>query len=234
MEKINEKTLLSLGLNATVLPSCDSTNEYALHNGGVVFALSQTCGRGRNGRSFFSGEGGIYTSVAFERKNGFVDVLNKKIPFAPATFTVAAGCAVCKLLAEYRFDASIKWVNDVFVGGKKVCGILAEGNDDYAVIGIGINYCSQIPTQLINIAASLFGSSDGINVFAAKLYESLYRELQNVDYNYYKSHCFTLGKTVSTNYGIGVAEDIEQGYLIVNTEKGRIKVCAGEAIIINN
>lgn len=64
MESINEEILKSYGITATVLDACESTNEHALTNGGVVFARTQSGGRGRNGRNFYSGEGGIYTSIA--------------------------------------------------------------------------------------------------------------------------------------------------------------------------
>lgn len=234
MESINEEILKSYGITATVLDVCESTNEHALINGGVVFARTQSGGRGRNGRNFYSGEGGIYTSIAFDVIDEKINVQGSRIPFSPASLTVSAGCAVCKLLIGYGFDASIKWVNDVFVASKKVCGILAERRGDRVVIGIGIDYASELPDSLKDIAAPLFSEADGINLFAAELYRKLYCELSACDYDYYKSHCFTIGKYVSTCNGEGVAEDIEDGCLVVKTEKGRIKVFSGEAVILKN
>lgn len=79
MESINEEILKSYGITATVLDACESTNEHALINGGVVFARTQSGGRGRNGRNFYSGEGGIYTSIAF-------DVIDEKSTCKAAVF----------------------------------------------------------------------------------------------------------------------------------------------------
>lgn len=127
----------------SVVPVTDSTNkdvralaEQGAAEGAVVFARAQTAGRGRLGRSFFSPEGsGLYFSILLRPKAG--DALR---------ITAAAGVAVARAVEEVLgLDLQIKWVNDLYYRGKKVCGILAEGvcapegGLAYCVLGIGIN-----------------------------------------------------------------------------------------------
>lgn len=92
----------------------------------LLIADRQTMGRGRLGRSFLSPEGGLYMSLLLHRTE--------------APLTVFAAVAVCRAIEEMTpLKPKIKWVNDLFVNGKKVCGILAEGMESQAVLGIGIN-----------------------------------------------------------------------------------------------
>ena len=105
----------------------------------VAVAERQSAGRGRLGRTFISPAGtGIYTSV----------LLRPDIPLAKTTLiTVAAAVAAARAI-ENKSDcrADLKWVNDIYVKNKKVCGILTEASFDaelsklgYAVLGVGIN-----------------------------------------------------------------------------------------------
>ena len=106
----------------------------------AAVAGGQTSGRGRRGRSFFSPEGtGLYMSILLRPSGLTADQAVK--------YTTVAAVAVCRAIetAAGR-KASIKWVNDVYVGGRKACGILTEasfnpedGTLDYAVVGIVIN-----------------------------------------------------------------------------------------------
>ena len=107
--------------------------------GAVVIAEAQSAGRGRLGRSFYSPQSdGLYMSI----------LLRPAIAAAQALcLTTAAAVAVCQALEEVcGLAPGIKWVNDVLIDGKKVCGILTEaqlgvenGELDYAVVGMGIN-----------------------------------------------------------------------------------------------
>lgn len=94
----------------------------------AVLAQRQTAGRGRLGRSFLSPEGGLYMSRACPLpENGF-------------PVTLRAAVAVRRAVLERcGMPLAIKWVNDLFYRGKKVCGILAEAIGNSAVIGIGLN-----------------------------------------------------------------------------------------------
>ena len=102
----------------------------------VVVALEQTAGRGRQGRSFFSPAGtGVYMSL----------LLRPKTLDAPENITIAAAVATARAVERISGRAAeIKWVNDVYLAGKKVSGILTESGflpdgSAWAVLGIGVN-----------------------------------------------------------------------------------------------
>lgn len=96
----------------------------------LLAANRQTAGRGRLGRRFVSPAGGLYMSLLSPLPQGA----------EPGSVTLLAAVAVCRALEEETpLRPQIKWVNDIFVKGKKVCGILAETAEAGVVIGIGIN-----------------------------------------------------------------------------------------------
>ena len=126
-----------------VLPSTNDTVKALAAEGApegvVVLAEAQTAGKGRMRRQFFSPDGtGIYMSILLRPKLAAEDAL---------FITTAAAAAVADAIeAATGENAGIKWVNDVYLRGLKVCGILTEGalgleegNLEYAVLGIGIN-----------------------------------------------------------------------------------------------
>ena len=148
-----------------IYPSLESTNDTAknMHNpahGTVIIADYQTAGRGRHGRSFFSPTGcGIYMSVVLHPKWFWPDNL--------ALITPMAAVAVCEAIeATTRKAPQIKWVNDIFLNGKKICGILTEtvmdasGEISHIVVGIGINFTTPpggFPPEIAQTAGTLFG-----------------------------------------------------------------------------
>lgn len=129
------------GITLSIFESVDSTNsllkQMALDGkseGEVVIALSQTAGRGRYSRKFYSDKGGIYMSVLLRPK---------AIPDT-AILTAAAAVAVSDAIESVaKKETQIKWVNDVLIENKKVCGILCEGgfvgDNGFIIVGIGIN-----------------------------------------------------------------------------------------------
>lgn len=133
--------LLPAGVTAHVLDSVDSTSsELArLASDGapdrtLVMAASQTGGRGRRGRPFYSPGGGAYFSLLLRTEPS--DELSAYLT-AAAALSAAESCE-----ALFGAPAGIKWVNDVLVHGKKAVGILAEAFSDngfYIVLGIGAN-----------------------------------------------------------------------------------------------
>lgn len=111
-------------------------------HGSLVVAGGQTEGRGRLGRSFVSPPGkGVYLSMVLRPGGQAADSL---------AVTGAAAVAVCRAVERLcGLRLGIKWVNDLFWQGKKVCGILTEasadlesGQVDYLAVGIGLNLTS--------------------------------------------------------------------------------------------
>lgn len=133
------------------LESADSTNAEArrlIEQGEsgdfVIIADRQTAGRGRLGRSFFSQEGGLFMTVCFS-------------PSELTFLTSKAALDVCTVLEKYGLEPKIKWVNDVYIDKRKICGILAERVGDRVIVGVGLN-CgnSEFPDELKNKAGSVF------------------------------------------------------------------------------
>lgn len=122
----------------------DSTNNYAKKlalNGEkentVIVADTQTAGRGRLGRTFLSKRGGLYFSVILRP-----DIKPEDTVFLTVAAAVAAARAIEQVSAQ---KCDVKWVNDIYINNKKVCGILTEGSFnaqnqlDFAILGVGIN-----------------------------------------------------------------------------------------------
>ena len=130
--------------------------------GTVIIAREQTQGRGRMGRSFYSpNASGIYFSTILRPRLKLEDSL---------LITTAAAVAVAKAIEQIaQVKAQIKWVNDIFVENKKVCGILTEaslnfegGGLEYAVVGIGINIDTKnFPEEIKQTAGSVFRNKPG-------------------------------------------------------------------------
>lgn len=224
-----------------VLETVNSTNTYAKEilsalNGSpaIVTARHQSAGRGRLGRSFFSPKDtGIYMSIVL------------KPSVSPATvITSAAAVAVCQVCEQLTGTMpKIKWVNDIFLNNKKICGILTEGifnakgSLDTAIVGIGINFnTTAFPDDIKDIAGSLMPqnvSKERIIGSVADRLHSLLQKGNTVIMEEYKKRLMVLGKTVSYELsGVtksGVAIDInEVGNLIVETATGIDTLSCGE------
>lgn len=135
-----------LGRRMELHPSLPSTNSYikgqdtaALPEGYTVIADGQTAGRGRLGRGFCSpAREGVYMSVLLKPEIELSDV---------PMLTLCAAVAVCRAIDDVcGISTQVKWVNDIYFGGKKLCGILSEAfvsaelrAVEYAVVGIGVN-----------------------------------------------------------------------------------------------
>jgi len=125
--------------------------------GTVIVAHEQTAGRGRMGRSFYSPTStGVYFSIILR------PTLNLESSLLITTSIAVAVAKAIESLADVK--AEIKWVNDIFVNGKKVCGILTEaslncenGGLEYAVVGIGINISTNsFPEDIQSVAGSIY------------------------------------------------------------------------------
>ena len=154
-EGIPEGSLGVLACECTGSTNADAM-KYGEGGGGeaVFLAKRQTAGRGRLGRSFLSPEGGLYMSL----------LLRPTVPLSNFA-SVTAKCAVAVSRAVESLtglECKIKWVNDVYVNGRKLAGILTQGRTredgkvDFAVIGIGINLAAcDLGEELRPIATSV-------------------------------------------------------------------------------
>ena len=150
----------------------------------VAVAETQTEGRGRKGRTYFSPAGtGLYMSILLRPTCSVSDSY-----FLTAAAASATARAIEKISGR---NAQIKWVNDVFLNGKKVCGILTEAavalentHLDYAVVGIGVNVFEPeegFPAEISDVAVAVFrnGKTDG------DVRARLAAEILNVFWDYY-------------------------------------------------
>ena len=161
--------------------------------GTAVWAHKQTGGRGRLGRSFSSPEGGIYVSILVPMKESI-------------KITAMAGVAVMRTVSQVcDKKCGIKWVNDIIYEGRKVCGILAQAAGDKAVVGIGINYrtdISALPEDVRSLASALYGPEEDApdeRLFVRTLLENVYGLICDGDEKWleeYKASSTILGKEV--------------------------------------
>lgn len=213
-----QKYLRRTALPLTVVPTAPSTNtllrEMAAQGapeGTVVIAGAQTAGRGRSGRSFFSpADTGLYLSL-----------LLRPVDYAPhqaVQLTALAAAAMCQAIqAVSGQETQIKWVNDLFLNGRKVCGILTDGAFslesgalEYAVLGAGVNLYPPkdgFPAEIAAIAGTVFGQpqDDGKNRLAAEFLDRFldcYTSSDQRAYmDLYRSRSLAVGKTVTVYSG---------------------------------
>jgi BirA family biotin operon repressor/biotin-[acetyl-CoA-carboxylase] ligase len=206
-----------------VYESVDSTNKLAkslaidgaLH-GTCVAANTQTAGRGRLGRSFFSPpQSGIYLSI----------ILRPEIDITKATLiTTMASVATATAISDVcGIETDIKWVNDLYYQGKKVCGILTEavtnfetGKIDSIVVGIGINSAPpncDLPDEIKDIYGFIPGSfSFSRNQLTAEVISrvmELCSAIEDGDYSFieeYRRRSMVIGKKIDVFKG-GIKHD---------------------------
>lgn len=242
------------GVHIYLYDQIDSTNRAAkeIANGGAphgttLIADMQSAGRGRLGRSFVSpANSGLYMSIILQK-----GVLSNKA-INVTTMTAVAVCRAIEKLTDKR--PQIKWVNDILVDGKKVCGILAEASMDVdsqrinrIVIGIGLNIstkASDFPEDLRGVAGSLYEtgfSPVSRNQFAAAIINEVLdgaAQIESGEYmEEYKKKCVTIGQRVFFEQdGIrfeGEAVSIaDNGALIIWQDSGaEIPVSFGEVSV---
>jgi BirA family transcriptional regulator, biotin operon repressor / biotin---[acetyl-CoA-carboxylase] ligase len=239
-----------IGRDIRVFQETTSTNDIieklardGVKEGAVVFAESQTKGRGRLGRKWMSPAGkGLWFSV----------LLRPDLRPQQATqLTVAAATALVRAVeSETGLKAGIKWPNDLLVRGKKIAGILTELNAEldrvkYIVLGIGVDVnqtANEFPADLRKIATSLKAEADA-PVSRPELAVAILRELDH-DYarvcsgrfaavaDEWESYCTTIGQRVAIRIGdrqvSGRAESLgEDGALILRTDHGHLETIIG-------
>ena len=235
---------LSKDLPIIVYKSIDSTNTQAKlsadsgqYKDAVFVASAQTAGRGRLGRSFISEGGkGLYLSILLGG------------PFAPdfavsLTTYMAVIAALCieKLSGT---NPQIKWVNDIYLGGKKLAGILTEGKADesgealsYAVVGIGINLLKQeFDSEVKSIATTLedeCGKRVDVNTLAAMIVKEFFENIPLTGTTEiakeYKSRSFLIGERVNVikpteTYEALVTDITDKCELVLKLDDGKTEI----------
>ena len=242
-------------LSITVLNSSESTMKdakLAAMNGEpdntLIVADIQEAPKGRFGRPFFSKAGsGIYMSLLLRPNQNFEEM---------AQYTVITAVAIARAMDNFsKIQTEIKWVNDIYINGKKVCGILSEAMSDVesgqistVIIGMGINFSvkqDEFPEELRKKASSLFPDKDPtitrnelIGAIWNQFYNILHQLPEQAFLEEYRQKSFVLGKTVSfTQAGIdyeGMATSItDHGELVVTLNDQTEKVLSSGEISLN-
>jgi BirA family transcriptional regulator, biotin operon repressor / biotin---[acetyl-CoA-carboxylase] ligase len=240
----------TIGRDIQVFEETTSTNDMieklardGVKEGVVVFAESQTKGRGRLGRKWISpAYKGLWFSI----------LLRPNLRPQEATqLTVASATALRRAIeSETGLKPEIKWPNDILINGKKVAGILTELSAEvdrvkHIILGIGVDVnldVGELPAELRKTATSLKIESGGM-ISRAELAVAVLCEL---DFDYarigggkfatiadeWESHCATIGKNVTVHIGDrkirGRAESLDDdGALLVRTEHGHLERVIG-------
>lgn len=249
-ELLNSLETKFIGKNIFYLDSVTSTNEYAKEkanntdNGTIVVSEIQTKGKGRLGRNFISPKGGIWTSV----------ILKPSIdPIEASKLTQVAACALIKSLSKIQIKALIKWPNDIYVNGKKICGILTEMSSDmdrinYLIIGIGINInltSKDFPKELLSTSTSL-KIEENRDFNRCEILASFYNEFEKLYIDATENNDYSEVFHVCNKNSLVINKDVylitfnkkekvtclgidEEGALIVKDSTGNVKkVISGE------
>lgn len=246
--KNSEILNLAIGREITVyhFDSVTNTNDVAkemakeVQGDFVVVANAQDEGKGQNGRAFYSPAGkGLYMSLLLRPNKPLSEMLK---------ITTIAAFATAKSVEKVSGQmADIKWVNDIFLRGKKIAGIITEsktndkGELDYVVIGIGLNVLEPeggYPADIKDIAGAVYTQNQIINLsvdeqqiqnFEIDLINKLmsyYKDFDKKKYvTQYKEKCKFLGNDVEVTDANGTrkakALDIDENfYLVVEFENG--------------
>lgn len=242
-DKIKDKMTSDLAkeIKIFIFDSIDSTNNEAkrmvadgFRQFGLIISNEQTNGRGRLGRNFYSPKNtGIYMSFVFHP--------NAEISSA-VSVTTAASVAVVRAVEKLtNIKPQIKWVNDVYINSKKICGILTEAITDFesgltqsVIVGIGINLTTgDFPAEISDKATSINFSGLSRNDLIAAVSDEMANicsDINNHSYiDDYRSHSLIIGKRIDyykNNIKFsGLAIDIDDnGGLAVRTDNGPIEI----------
>ncbi len=208
-------------------------------HGALVLAESQTAGRGRRGRGFFSPPGGsLYFTLVLRPSREAYGRLPLAVPLA-----------VCRACAHEGVDARIKWPNDIWVGERKLCGMLIDGETGpggltaYAGIGINVNADPTADPALRDSATSLsreLGREVGRESLLARICDQLEAAIDAPESDLvdaYRAVSLVLGRLITVEEAEGAYEaralDIApDGALVVEREGGeRLTVLAADVSV---
>ena len=210
----------------------------------VIVSDMQKGGRGRTGKSFTSPKGsGVYFSIILHPKDSY------DFSYFDLT-TVKAAVAVAEGIKEATAkQAEIKWVNDLFLNGKKICGILSELDADFesrsvksVIVGIGINVNEPRDDSFKDLKdiAGYIGTDVIRNEILSSIlnafYENNFVKSDKEIIDYYKKHSLVIGKELSfelngKKYSAKGIDINDKGNLIVDTGKEKITLSSGEVSI---
>lgn len=210
-------------------------------DGQILLAREQTAGRGRRGASWHSGGG---DSLAFS-------ILAR--PTAPPALwprlALAAGLSVAEAIEGFGTAAGIKWPNDVWIGRRKVAGILVEGGPGFAIIGIGLNVNnSGFPDEITDIATSMrqaLGDRIAISEVLAAVIRRFARRGRQIDAEFddllaqIRRRCVLTGEHVTLRSASGMRQGTVEGIgdtgeLLLRTEQGIQRVIQADEVRITN
>jgi len=250
--KLQEQVADKIYVHASLESTNKTAKEMAIsgaEHGTIVIADHQTAGKGRYGRTFHSPPShGIYMSIILHPSQLCIDT-----PGLVTHFAAVSVCEAIEAISEKK--PKIKWVNDIFLDDKKICGILTEavtdfesGNMQWIVVGIGVNFSTpaeDFPEELRQIAGAIFDSRElptTRNCLIAEIvgrmleHKSQYKEEGILDK--YKERLVMLGKNVLVT-GAGqpykaVAMGIDNmGCLTVKKDTGEVlALSTGEINVI--
>lgn len=242
----------ALGRKIDVFKTIDSTNNFAKSlaqlgavHGTTVISEVQTQGKGRMGRDFYSPMGmGVYMSVILRPKLSVEHSL---------LITSCAAVAVAEAVEKVaEIDCRIKWVNDIYAGGKKLCGILTEASVDveqggleYAIVGMGINVQNvTFPKNLADTATSVRLETDkpvSRSVLTAEILNCLEERLETIrDKSFldeYRRRSNVIGERIEVTHN-DVSEQMdctgidEIGRLLVRLDSGEEKALTSGTVRI--
>ncbi len=239
LETVDSTMLEARRILQTAEKSCSGT---------VIIADHQSAGKGRLGRTFYSPKStGIYMTFIFDANkysNG---------DSSPVGITVATAVSVHRAFEKFGIDAKIKWVNDLFIDNKKVCGILTEGvfshnptNGsifDTFIVGIGINVSKShddFPDALKNIATVLpkeIGRNELIAEVLNSIADIVTQKDQSSIIDEYRKHSLVIGKEVNVikmneTYIAKVLEITDTAHLLIELPDGtQEELLSGEVSI---
>lgn len=210
----------------------------------VIVSDMQKGGRGRTGKSFTSPKGsGVYFSIILHPKDSY------DFSYFDLT-TVKAAVAVAEGIKEATDkQVEIKWVNDLFLNGKKICGILSELDADFesrsvksVIVGIGINVNEPRDDSFKDLKdiAGYIGTDVIRNEILSSIlnafYENNFVKSDKEIIDYYKKHSLVIGKELSfelngKKYSAKGIDINDKGNLIVDTGKEKITLSSGEVSI---
>ena len=243
--------LSTLQLEVKIFKEIDSTNTEAkrcisenLKHDLLIVSSTQTAGRGRGSRNWFSPEGGLYFSLVVRPRLG---------PHFASLASLLSGCAVAKGLLSFGIDyVKLKWPNDVLVREDKIAGILNElisidPVDTWMILGVGINQniaIGEFPDELVGRTTSMLEilgeKTSPLSLLSSIIveFDRLFRIVESEKsyssiLDLWRSMSNTLGRRIRVNDGsevfTGIAEELlDDGSLVVLTENGREKITIGD------